>query len=83
MPFSMFSIQVTCLLFMGNAVKSQSDKHLERAWTARLIAFYRQAHSNDFSQTVAAVKDFARLDALKGRLRDEMRAKALQAAVER
>jgi len=55
---------------------------LERTWTARLIAFYRQAHSSDFSQTVAAVKDFARLDALKGRLRDEMRAKALQEVFE-
>jgi hypothetical protein len=51
---------------------------LERTWTARLLAFYRQAHSKDFSRTVAAVKDFARIDALKGRLRDEMRAKALQ-----
>ncbi|MFP4048779.1 MAG: hypothetical protein ACLFT8_02410 [Desulfovermiculus sp.] len=51
---------------------------LERTWTARLLAFYRQAHSRDFSRTVAAVKDFARIDALKGRLRDEMRARALQ-----
>lgn len=51
---------------------------LERTWTARLIAFYRQAHSKDFSRTVDAVKDFARIDALKGRLRDEMRARALQ-----
>ncbi|MBS3779037.1 MAG: hypothetical protein KGY41_01440 [Desulfovermiculus sp.] len=51
---------------------------LERTWTARLLAFYRQAHNKDFSQTVAAVKDFARIDALKGRLRDEMRAQELQ-----
>ena len=52
--------------------------NLERTWTARLIAFYRQAHSKDFGRTVAAVKDFARIDALKGRLRDEMRASALR-----
>lgn len=51
---------------------------LKHTWTERLLAFYRQAHSQDFSRTVAAVKDFARIDALKGRLRDEMRARALQ-----
>ena len=51
---------------------------LERTWTGKLLAFYRQAHSRDFGRTVAAVKDFARIDAHKGRMRDEMRALALQ-----
>lgn len=51
---------------------------LERIWTGKLLAFYRQAHSKDFDLTVAAVKEFAWIDARKGRLRDEMRVLALQ-----
>ena len=51
---------------------------LERTWTGRLLAFYRQAHNKDFGRTVAAVKEFASIDARKGRVRDEMRALELQ-----
>lgn len=51
---------------------------LERIWTGKLLSFYRQAHSKDFAHTVAAVKDFAHIDARKGRVRDEMRAWELQ-----
>ena len=51
----------------------------ERAWTSRLLAFYKATgNARDFSAMVDAVKDFARVDAEKGRLRDTMRARALQ-----
>ncbi len=50
----------------------------EHLWTGRLLSFYQQAYNKDFEQVVSSVKEFARVDAQKGRLRDEMRALALQ-----
>jgi len=58
--------------------KSREVYDCERIWTASLMGFYRQAHNSDFFRVLRAVQDFARTDALKGRLRDTMRAEALK-----
>ncbi|WP_291321359.1 hypothetical protein [Desulfonatronospira sp.] len=51
----------------------------ERDWSARLMDFYKVSGSRQsFSSLVQAVKDFAGADAEKGRLRDSMRARALE-----
>lgn len=42
-----------------------------------LLAFYLRAHGAPFPQVVAAVQNFARADAWRFRLRDELRVKAL------
>lgn len=42
-----------------------------------LLAFYLRAHGAPFPPVVAAVQNFARADALRFRLRDELRAQAL------
>ncbi len=44
--------------------------------TRALLAFYTVAHTAPFSRVVAAVKEFARADALRFRLRDGLRAEA-------
>ena len=49
----------------------------EHRATGALIGFYRASLSPRFEETVAAVKRFARADAVRFRLRDEMRAEAL------
>jgi len=51
----------------------------ERGWSDKLMKFYRvSGTSREFSHLVKAVKNFARADAEKGRLRDKMRAGALE-----
>lgn len=51
----------------------------ERSWSDKLMKFYKVSGiSRKFSHLVQAVKNFARADAEKGRLRDQMRAKALE-----
>ncbi|MFP4393023.1 MAG: hypothetical protein ACLFPG_09215 [Desulfohalobiaceae bacterium] len=50
----------------------------EKLWTGRLLSFYQKSRSREFARIVQAVKDFSRMDAQKGRLRDEMRGQALQ-----
>ena len=50
----------------------------EHRWTAALIEFYKQSRGKDFQSLVASVQEFARQDALRGRLRDRMRAEALK-----
>ena len=51
----------------------------ERRWSDKLMKFYQVSGANrDFSYLVKAVKNFARADAEKGRLRDKMRARALE-----
>ncbi len=45
--------------------------------SAALLAFYARAHSAPFPQVVSAVQGFARADAARFRLRDELRAQAL------
>jgi hypothetical protein len=42
-----------------------------------LLTFYARAHTASFPRVVAAVKEFARADAARFRLRDELRAQAL------
>lgn len=50
----------------------------ERSWTESLVEFYRTSRENlPFSDVIKSVEEFARADALRGRLRDELRAKAL------
>lgn len=58
--------------------KSREVYDCERIWTASLMGFYQQAHNSDSFRVVRAVQDFARADALKGRLRDTMRAEGLK-----
>jgi hypothetical protein len=50
---------------------------VEREWTAALIAFYGSALSAPFEEVVRAVTAFARADAARGRLRDQLRVRAL------
>ncbi len=51
----------------------------ERIWTSRLLDFYKASSSApDFLEVVNSVKNFARADAQKGRLRDVMRAGELK-----
>lgn len=54
---------------------------VERLTTGALLAFYTAAHTGPFPRVVAAVKDFARADAVRFRLRDELRAVALSSLV--
>jgi hypothetical protein len=49
----------------------------ESAASRTLITFYAAAHNAPFPRVVAAVKEFARTDAARFRLRDGMRAEAL------
>jgi hypothetical protein len=49
----------------------------ERAWTGRLMDFYRKSVTADFDTLVRSVIEFARMDAAKGRLRDGLRARAI------
>lgn len=49
----------------------------EKAWTGKLLRFYELSAHNDFTAVVNAVKNFAKSDAAKGRLRDAMRAEAI------
>ncbi|MGQ9689637.1 MAG: hypothetical protein ACUVXF_12775 [Desulfobaccales bacterium] len=49
----------------------------ESAASRALLAFYAKAHTAPFPRVVASVKDFARADAARFRLRDAMRAEAL------
>ena len=49
----------------------------ERNATGALLAYYRTAVAGSFEKTLAAVKQFARRDAERFRLRDSLRAQAL------
>ncbi len=49
----------------------------EHATSRNLLAFYAAAHTATFAKVVATVKEFARADAVRFRLRDKLRAEAL------
>jgi hypothetical protein len=49
----------------------------EHGTSRNLIAFYAAAHTAPFPKVVATVKEFARADAVRFRLRDQLRAEAL------
>jgi len=49
----------------------------ERNATGALLAYYQTVLTGSFEETLAAVKQFARLDAARFRLRDSLRAQAL------
>ena len=49
----------------------------ERDWTAALVTFYGNALAAPFEEVVRAVTAFARADAARGRLRDNLRANAI------
>jgi hypothetical protein len=49
----------------------------EHGTSRNLLAFYAAAHTAPFLQVVARVKEFARADAVRFRLRDTLRAEAL------
>jgi hypothetical protein len=51
----------------------------EARTSAALLTFYTRAHHASFSRVLAAVQDFARADAVRFRLRDDLRAQALVA----
>lgn len=50
---------------------------VERGWTAALMRFYEVTAGGDFDAAVQSIIDFARRDALRGKFRDELRAKAV------
>jgi hypothetical protein len=52
---------------------------VERSWTAALLAYYENCLTAPFAEVVEFVKHFAREDAARGRLRDELRAQAIYA----
>ena len=53
----------------------------ERSWTAALLAYYENCLTAPFAEVVELVKRFAREDAARGRLRDELRAQAINALI--
>jgi hypothetical protein len=55
----------------------------ESAASRTLLNFYAAAHTAPFQRVVAAVKEFARADAARFRLRDGLRAEALAPLVDR
>jgi hypothetical protein len=55
----------------------------ERKATGALLAYYQAAMNAAFDQIIEAVKRFARLDAARFRLRDNMRAQALAVLLEK
>jgi hypothetical protein len=50
---------------------------IEQRWTAALLGFYACSGSDDFDQVVRALQRFARVDAMRGRFRDRLRAAAI------
>ena len=54
----------------------------EKNATGALLAFYRTVISGSFEETIAAVRNFARLDAARFRLRDSLRAQSLAPLLE-
>jgi hypothetical protein len=54
----------------------------EKNATGALLAYYQTAASRSFEMTVDAVKRFARTDAARFRLRDELRAQALSPMID-
>lgn len=61
----------------GESLRGQVYR-AERDWTAALVSFYRSSRTRlPFAEIVESVQAFARADAARGRLRDEMRAGAL------
>jgi hypothetical protein len=50
---------------------------MEHRWYGALLSFYETSRGGSFDETVEKVKDFAKLDAKKGEMRDGMRAEAL------
>ena len=55
----------------------------ERDVTRALLAYYQTAMNGSFEKTLEAVKQFARLDAARFRLRDSLRAQALAPLVKK
>jgi hypothetical protein len=49
----------------------------EHTWTAALLDYYQKSAGHDFDEIVSAVKAFARADASRGRLRDQLRAEEI------
>ena len=54
----------------------------ERDATGALLTYYKTAMNGSFEKTLEAVKQFARLDAARFRLRDSLRAQALAPLIE-
>ncbi|RDV83435.1 hypothetical protein [Ammonifex thiophilus] len=55
----------------------------EHEATGALLAYYQSVAEGNFTSVVEAVKDFARADALRLRLRAELRAEAIKALLDR
>ncbi len=55
----------------------------ERVWTGRLLNFYRASGSKQFERIVSSVKEFAKVDAQKGLLRNRLRAERIAELFER
>jgi len=54
----------------------------ERRWTAALLNYYQESAGRDFDQIVSAVRAFARADAVRGRLRDRLRAEKVASVLQ-
>jgi hypothetical protein len=55
----------------------------ERNATAALLAYYRTVMHESFDKTIVAIKQFARMDAARFRLRDSLRAQELASLIEK
>jgi hypothetical protein len=55
----------------------------ERNATGALLTYYQTALTDSFENTLEAIKQFARLDAVRFRLRDSLRAQALAPLIEK
>jgi hypothetical protein len=63
-----------------NSVKHKEVYEVERDATGALISYYASSVRDSFPQVVAAVKTFARSDARRLLLRDQLRARAIASA---
>jgi hypothetical protein len=55
----------------------------ERNATGKLLAYYQAAAGGTFDEAIAAIEKFARMDAVRFRLRDSLRAQALAPLVQK
>ena len=83
-PYQQKLIQIHELLASGNSRQEVENlpefKEVyaaESSASRTLLTFYATAHTAPFAKVVAAVKEFARADAARFRLRDTLRAEAL------
>ena len=89
-PYLETLISIHDFLADGHRPQELSKKSLqypvylaERNATGALLAYYQTVMAGSFERTIAAVKNFARLDSARFRLRDSLRAQSLAPLLEK